>query len=587
MVFQKRSLVFFSVIWALFSVFFLSACQEKETAQKVETYPRQETFYIGGFDWAEPNTFNPLAGDPNFPIDGNIRLVYESLFAYNQLTGKLEPLLALSYEQTDTSTIVILNPAARWNDGKPITTDDVKFTFFADSVLPTPRHNSWNYLDRITASNDTIEFIYNKSNPSPLLMLNIIAETSILPKHIFEPILKTAHTNESYDYAKVCEFKNNSSIVASGPYKLKEFSKDQIVLERDSAYWGKSLYAEKLPAPRFIIHSLYDGNNMFNSAMTRGNLDLSSVFLPRIQNKSRDSIRAWSLNPPFHRPGAIVTLLINHEETPFNDPAFRRALTYAIDYQKIKERAISGYSPDIRPGLILPFEQEAKFFSEEDAANYPVKFDPVKAKQVLAEAGYSWNQQGNLLLKNGTPLRSIKIECPKGWTDWEDAINVITGSLKEVGITAEEHFVEYGVWDENLRLCKFDLSMKTQTAELSMATPWFRLQQLLYSKDLPPKGKSAYFNQGRYHNEKADALLEKIPSIRDSKALVRAYQELNRIVMQDLPVLPLFYKPTQYYQFSTKHWTNFPTEENPYAPPENLITSAGVKALWQLRAQTK
>jgi peptide/nickel transport system substrate-binding protein len=57
--------------------------------------------------------------------------------------------------------------------------------------------------------------------------------------------------------------------------------------------------------------------------------------------------------------------------------------------------------------------------------------------------------------------------------------------------------------------------------------------------------------------------------------------------MQDIPVIPLFYKPTQYYQFSTKHWSNFPTEENPYAPPENLITAAGVKALWNLRQVQK
>jgi peptide/nickel transport system substrate-binding protein len=128
--------------------------------------------------------------------------------------------------------------------------------------------------------------------------------------------------------------------------------------------------------------------------------------------------------------------------------------------------------------------------------------------------------------------------------------------------------------------------MKTQTADLSVATPWFRLQQLLYSNSLPEPGKPLYFNQGRYENKKVNELLDIIPTLKDSTALRKTYKELNRIVMQDIPVIPVFYKPTQYYQFSTKNWTNFPTEENPYAPPENLITAAGVKALWSIR-QTK
>ena len=78
--------------------------------------------------------------------------------------------------------------------------------------------------------------------------------------------------------------------------------------------------------------------------------------------------------------------------------------------------------------------------------------------------------------------------------------------------------------------------------------------------------------------------LDKIPTIRDEAELTLAYRELNKIFMETIPVLPVMYRPTQYYQFSTKHWTNFPTEENPYAPPQHLIVAAGVKALWEIQA---
>lgn len=98
-----------------------------------------------------------------------------------------------------------------------------------------------------------------------------------------------------------------------------------------------------------------------------------------------------------------------------------------------------------------------------------------------------------------------------------------------------------------------------------------------------PVGEDAFANQGRYKNENANKLLAKIPAITDQKELTAAYRELNKIFMETIPVIPIMYRPSQYYQFSTKHWTNFPTEENPYAPPQHLIIAAGVKALWQIQ----
>lgn len=103
------------------------------------------------------------------------------------------------------------------------------------------------------------------------------------------------------------------------------------------------------------------------------------------------------------------------------------------------------------------------------------------------------------------------------------------------------------------------------------------------SKDFKPVGEEAFSNPGRFTDPTADSLLELIPSLTDSTALKEAYRHLNRIFMEKIPVLPLMYRPSQFYQFSTKHWTNFPTEENPYAPPQALIIGASVKALWEIK----
>ena len=143
-----------------------TACDDKtkETQPSVEEslYPRAQTLYIGGYDWAPPSSFNPLDGDPNFPIDGNIRLMYESLFAYNLLDGTTEPMLAKSYVQTDSSITVELDERAHWSNGEKVTVDDVLYTFYLDSIFPTPRHAVWQYLDKVSANGNQIEFLMNQ-----------------------------------------------------------------------------------------------------------------------------------------------------------------------------------------------------------------------------------------------------------------------------------------------------------------------------------------------------------------------------------------------------------------------------------------
>ena len=572
--------------FAVAGVLTLAACNEENKAAEGKTatdYDRSETLYIGGFDWAPPSTFNPLDYDPNFPIDGNCRIAYEALLAYNQLNGELEPMLADSYTSSENSITVHLDPRAKWNNGDPVTVDDVLYTFKIDSLLPTPRHGNWNFLSQVTNDgNNNITFHFGK-NKNPLIILNALAETSILPKAVFEPIIQGAKSGKGYNMNKITEFKNDSMPVFSGPYTLKTYSPDQIVLERNDNYWGNVKYKGQKPAPKYIIHSLYNGNNHFNSAMTKGNLDISSVFLPRIWDKARDSIRAWSRNEPYHQPGSITTLLIAQQQSPFNDIALRRAMMHAINFEKIKSRAVSNYTPMIQPGFILPFGTESKYFNKEDAEKYGYVYDIEKAKSILSDAGYSWDESGHLLDKKGKPVRSFTIECPQGWTDWEDAIKVIVGSLHDIGLAAEEKFVDYSVWDKNLRLGTFDLAMKTQTAELSAASPWNRFEQVMGSASYKPVGEETFANQGRYKNDDADKLIQKIPALTDEKELTEAYRALNRIFMETIPVLPVMYRPTQYYQFSTRHWENFPTEENPYAPPQSLVVAAGVKALWYIK----
>ena len=94
-------------------------------------FPRSQTLYLAGSQWGDPSTFNPLAESwqAAWPVGDRFNLMYEPLLAYNSLDGKVEPILGSLVSKDNDSVVVDLNPAAKWSDGKPVTSDDVKFIF--------------------------------------------------------------------------------------------------------------------------------------------------------------------------------------------------------------------------------------------------------------------------------------------------------------------------------------------------------------------------------------------------------------------------------------------------------------------------
>src|SRR5262249_49519333 len=91
------------------------------------SFARNETLYVGGRQWGEPTSFNPLAGWQDWPVN-SMNLIYETLLLYNPLDGKLMPLLAESWEVKDDSVSFKINAQAKWNDGTPVTGEDVAYT---------------------------------------------------------------------------------------------------------------------------------------------------------------------------------------------------------------------------------------------------------------------------------------------------------------------------------------------------------------------------------------------------------------------------------------------------------------------------
>src|SRR6478672_11239499 len=119
-----------------------------------EQLPRNETLYIAGLQWQPPTNFNPLNGNPDWPGMGNHLETYETLFAYNQVSGNLDPLLAKELTSVDTTTMKItLQDGTKWQDGQALTTDDVIYTYELAKSQSDINYNT--LFDYITSSTST------------------------------------------------------------------------------------------------------------------------------------------------------------------------------------------------------------------------------------------------------------------------------------------------------------------------------------------------------------------------------------------------------------------------------------------------
>ena len=566
-------------------------------------FARSKTLYLAGSQWGDPSTFNPLAEawQSAWPVRDRFNLMYEPLINYNPLTGDLEPLLGTLVSSDPDKIVVDINPKAKWSDGQPVTSADVKFVFeighrFKNAATAFAIDFTKEILvEKLESGVERLTFIVHKEGRNnSLMILDHLQSIRIAPSHVFEKLL----ADNGNDLSAVQRLKIDKDPVITGPYNLLNYTNERIVLKRRDDYWAnEALYGGKLPAPEFIIHPIYKSNDHFAIGLQQGKLDASQTFMPRIWLKKSQGVQTWYDEAPYYVPGTMPLLVVNTTRAPLNDKNFRRAMAAAINYGDIKELAVSNYATDLQPGLIMNQGLEKKFFSGEDALEHGVKFDAEYAKQILADAGYKsvFKADGTLDYmtdKDGNRLPTLSIMVPAGWSDWEAMVKIAEKSLRSVGIDVRESPVDASIYWSSHTPGDFDLVMRKLAEDVTPALPWRRFDAVMSSRNWAPVGGDSRMNenQGRYNQPgvpgyrgAVDSLLKVIPTITDEAEVVAAYRELNKIFMQDQPVIPLCYLPEQFYQFSNRYWKNWPTTSNPYAPPLLPWVGASTKILWNLQ----
>ncbi len=516
------------------------------TAAVPTNLPRNETIFISGAAWGPASTWNPFQPGNLANTTGTVGLVYETLFGFDPLSGKLFPWLADSGTWKDDSTYdLTLRSGLTWSDGQPLTADDVVYTFGLGKTNTALWFNSVYTVTGLTGatSSDATHVEFTFTNPVYQQWDNFLYNLPIVPKHLWQN--KTAD-----DVATGA----NANPVGSGAYLYLATGQDRNIWQRNDNWWGIKVFGT--PAPKYIVDIRTSSNNVALGMVLQGQLDLSNNFLPGVASLVDNGYAAtYFPKAPYMLAANTAYLAMNLSKKPLDDPAFRKALAWAIDVPSIVKTAYANLVNASTPGGLLPALSQYDDTAVQASLGY--HFDTAKAKQMLAAAGYKAGADGFVTNKDGSPIK-LQVTCPNGWTDWMAAINVISSSAQAAGIDLVAATPDQGAWNTALQSDTFDTTLQNNTALSN--TPW-TVYNALFSHPIVAQMQAGNF--GRYDNQAMFDAVDALGRVKvtDTAGMKAAVSKIQTIMLTDMPVIPLWYNGAwaQWDNGPTAVWTGFPT----------------------------
>ena len=530
--------------------------------------PREDTVYCIGAIWGPPTTWNLYAPQSTWGTD---HFLYMPLFFYSNAKDAWLPGIGESYKVVNKTTLQVkIRDVAKWSDGKPITAEDVEFTFNTTKRFGFGPGTGWyDYIASVKAvSEKVVEFKIRTDKINYYSFMGYSLGTRVLPKHIYEDLEKKGQNIR--DWANDDPAKQ----VVSGPYKLFFQDPNNVIYERLDNWWGKDIFG--LPKPKYIAHIIYKDNASANLAFEKGDSDWAGTFIPEVYalwEKKGLPIRTWFKSKPYYMPDGIVFLYISYQNPVLKDPNIRKAIAYAVPYADMLEKAYFNYSSQAHPSMVIDIFDVYKqwidytwartVWKSEDGR---VKTDLTTANKILDSAGYKRGKDGIRVTKDGKRLGPYTISVPYGWTDWMMMCEMIAKNLRDIGIDIKTEFPDYSVWADRMTKGTFDFII-SWSAGPGYDHPWNVYRFVLDQRLSKPFGEETWAGDWvRYNNPEIPAILDKIASSLKTTEKKSLYSKLQRIVYRDLPAIPLFYG-AHWYAFNESKWVGWPKEENAWWYP--------------------
>ena len=312
-----------------------------------------------------------------------VRQIYEPLFTFMP-DGTLEPWLCESYEyEDDTNLIIHLREGVKFSDGTPLTAEDVLWSLkrIVDQSLPPIAY----IID--------IDFEKSEVIDDNTLRLVTVRPAATLTKRLAFPGLgvasKAAYENGTQNWL-------GDAVVGTGPYKLVEYvAGDRLELTANENYWREGEPA----TPNLVLRFVGDQTARSTEAKAKG-----ADIVITLNHREFDAVEAVDGMHVETVPSTnSVYLMLNCKKAPLDDPKVREAFTYGINLQQTAELVYGDFG-SAPSGMIAPivFGNNPDSFAEYWAHGY----DPEKAKEMLAEAGYPDGVDVEILVETGDTARN-------------------------------------------------------------------------------------------------------------------------------------------------------------------------------------
>ena len=485
-----------SLTFVCTGLLFLAGC--------TSTSHRYLVLRLGG----NPSVINPVLStdSASSSVEG---LVFSGLFRVST-NMELEPDLVATYTVFEDGLRYrfVLRPNLKFQDGHPLTAEDVKFT--VDTLLNpktnTVRRNGFVVNGKPIRFKIIDPLTIDAILPEPFSPFLVEASIGILPKHLLEgKDINTATFNRQP--------------VGSGPFKMVDWKPDQYVrLVRNERYYGKE---PKLPG---IIYKIIPDAQSATIAFEKGETDATDLLpndFPKFANAGKYQA--------FKYYGLEYTYMgFNLKDPRFADPRLRQAIAHAIDKAAIVHTVLKGYGrvTDVPSSPVLWAYPDPLLFK-------PYGYDPQKSLSLLTALGYHKNPRTGLMEKNGKPL-SFTLITNKGNKNRERSAELIQQYLHNIGIDMKIQLMEWSSFvaklNENAHPKSFEVVMLGWQLGIDPA-PYFVWHSTEY-----PIG----FNLNGYQNAQVDAWIEqgrKAHAMAERKTI---YQAALSQIGSDLPYVFLY-----------------------------------------------
>lgn len=537
----------------------------------------------GGFD-----NFNPVVAGVKGQLDSGVAFIYETLTvqSYDEISTAYGLLAEAMKHPADFSSVTYrLRAEAKWHDGKPVTPEDVIFSFDAFKKNSPQYAFYWAHVVKAEKSGER-DVTFTFDQPGNRELPQIVGQLMVLPKHWWTGV---DAAGKPRDITQTTLEKP----LGSGPYRLRQFDAQRATsYERVPNYWG-----EKLP--------VRVGQNNFNEIRFEYFRDSTVMFEAlkgdQVDFRYENSAKNWATGYDFaaakdgrvireefpeRAVGRMQAFVFNLRREKFKDQRVRRAFNYAFDFEDMNktiffgqyerigsyfagtELASEGIPQGAEKDLLTPFAADLPPELFTKAYTNPIGGTPEAARNNLREADRLLREAG-WVIKDGKRVNAkgerLTVEFLAEDAASERYILFYKPGLDKLGIGVTLRVVDAAQYENRIRDFDFDITNEVWGQSLSPGNE----QRDYWGSTAADRPGSR--NIGGIKDKVVDALIDKIIFAKDRDALATATHALDRVLLWRDYVVPQW----SYYKTRTARWDRF-------AHPENmpLYQSPAFPTIW-------